>query len=243
MANSPHFSKAPIVEALINIEVAPLPDSIINDFRNIAQGISDSYPQKQDLSQLKSKVQFLPEGPQSSSSQSVIGFQAQSSDLKNVFQARLNGFSFHRLSPYSDWEVFRSEAYKLWSLYRNAAGPVQFQTFALRYINRLQIPSGERIERYLRVYPEIPSELPQTMSNYFVRLELPIEGSGLLVIHQTLLPSDIANTAIVLLDLELRYSGLGLTDQAVWDRIESARVEKNRYFLACITDNMKARLD
>jgi hypothetical protein len=69
-----------------------------------------------------------------------IGWRFVSPDKLHVFQARLNGFTFSRLPPYVDWESFRTEARRLWDLYRAVANPIAPTRIAVRYINRLDLP-------------------------------------------------------------------------------------------------------
>jgi len=240
-SESLHLSRAAIIEAVINVQVSPLPESAVESFKIISGQVQADYPVQQVLSEMEFTGEVGSQGPKASAKQRSIGIQFRSVDAKQVFQVRLNGFSFHRLAPYGDWLSFRAEASRLWLLYRAAVGPTRTETYSIRYINKIPVPIGQRIERYLRVYPVIPEELPQVMSNYLMRLELQIEG-GIWIAHQALLPPEMPGTGFVLLDNELRYSGLGLTDQEVWDRIDSARHEKNRIFLGCITEELKGIL-
>jgi len=242
MAPEPlHFSKAPIIEAVINIQVSPLPESALESFKSIVGQVQADYPHHQELSQLEFTGEVNPQGSKASTRQRPIGIQFQSPDIRQVFQVRLNGFSFHRLAPYGEWQSFRGEASRLWSLYRAAVGPTRTETYSIRYINKIPVPLGQPIERYLKVYAVIPEDLPQVMNNYVMRLELQIDG-GIWVTHHAMLPPEMSGTAFVLLDNELRYYGLGLTDQEVWDRIDVARHEKNRIFLGCITEELKGKL-
>jgi uncharacterized protein (TIGR04255 family) len=242
MATEPlRLSKSPIIEAMINIQVSLLPETALQSFKSIVGQVQADYPLQQELSQMEFTGQINPQGPKASATQRSMGLQFQSTDTKQVFQVRLNGFSFHRLAPYGEWQSFRGEASKLWSLYRAAAGPTRIETYSIRYINKIPVPLGQPIERYLKVYPVIPEDLPQVMNNYVMRLELQIDG-GIWITHQALLPPEMPDKGYVLLDNELRYSGLGLADQVVWDRIDGARHEKNRIFLGCITEVLKGIL-
>jgi uncharacterized protein (TIGR04255 family) len=237
-----HFSKSPIIEAVINVQVSSLPESGLESLRKIAPKVQTDYPFHHDLMHMEFKGEVNPQGPKASAKQLPIGMQFQNADNKQIFQVRLNGFSFHRLAPYGEWQSFRGEASRLWSLYRSAVGPVRIETYSIRYINKIEVPIGQPIERYLRAYAVIPEELPQVMNNYVIRLELQING-GIWIMHQALLPPEIPGKGFVLLDNELRYYGLGLADQEVWDRIDNARHEKNRIFLGCITEELKRILN
>jgi uncharacterized protein (TIGR04255 family) len=233
-----HLSKSPIIEAVINVQVSPLPELSLENFKSVVEQVKDSYPGSKELSEMEFRGELNPQDPKASASQRSIGLQFQSTDAKQIFQLRLNGFSFHRLAPYENWQSFRGEASRLWSLYRKAVGPTRIETYSIRYINKVPIPLGQPIERYFKVYPMIPQDLPQAMVNYVMRLELQIEG-GIWIMHQAQLPPELPASGFILLDNELRYSVLGLTDEVVWHRIDETRHEKNRIFVGCITNELE----
>jgi len=240
-----HFANPPITEAIIAIVVRDLPGSIVERIRTLSDKVSAEYPKRTEISQTQFVGEISPEGPKASAQQKAFGLQFQSIDSRQIFQARLNGFSFHRLAPYDRWRTFRDEAFRLWSLFRDVVGDVEAVAFSVRYINALVVPAPGRIEDYLRVYPEIPAEWPQNLSNYQMRLELPIQdagtGTGALATVQTLLPSE-PGTASILLDNNLSYPAIGNSDDTLWSRIDAVQAVKNNLFLASITPAMRKRI-
>jgi uncharacterized protein (TIGR04255 family) len=213
--DSLHFANPPITEAIIAIVVQDLPDSASEQIRLLAPKVIAQYPKNETISQTEFVGQIAPEGPPKSSvQQKFLGVQFRSADLKQLFQARLNGFSFHKLAPYERWETFRAEAFRLWELFRETVGEVKPLAFSVRYINALVVPAPGLLEDVLNLYPEIPREWPQMLSNYVMRLDLPISDqtndAGHLTAVQTLLPSpprpasaSQSGTASILLDLNL----------------------------------------
>src|SRR5580704_380266 len=220
-----HFGKAPIQEAIIAIQVHDLPDSIVEELRALPDKVKDSYRQQTELTQAQFVGQIGPQGPTASAQQRFIGLQFQTLDSKQLFQARLNGFSFHRLAPYESWGPFRNEAFRLWNLYRDVVGPVKVANFSVRYINALVVPAPGLLEDHLRVYPQMPLDLP---------LEDKDTGEGTLTITQTLLPSE-PGTASILLDNLFLYAALGVPDDILWGKIDAVQSVKNRVFLAALT--------
>jgi len=125
-------------------------------------------------------------------------------------------------------------------------GPVKVLNFTVRYINTLVVPAPGLLEDHLRIYPYIPPELPQNLVNYFLRLDLPIPdeqpaGEGNLTITQTLLRSEPGKASILLDNLFL-YAALGVTDDALWKKIDRVQAVKNRVFLAALTPEMQKRI-
>jgi uncharacterized protein (TIGR04255 family) len=242
-----HFANPPITEAIIAIVVQDLPDSTREQLRSLVPKVIAEYPKNETISQTQFVGQIAPEAPPKSSvQQKFLGVQFRSADLKQLFQARLNGFSFHRLAPYDRWETFRAEAFRLWKLFREAVDDVKPLAFSVRYINALVIPSPRLMEDFVKLYPEIPKEWPQVLSNCIVRVDLPISDertndAGHLSAVQTFLPSQ-PGTASILLDLNLQYPALGNSDETLWQRIEAVRAVKNRLFNASLTKAMKERI-
>jgi uncharacterized protein (TIGR04255 family) len=252
--DSLHFANPPITEAIIAIVVRDLPDSASEQIRELVPRVVTEYPKNETISQ----TQFVGEipleaPPKSSVQQKFLGLQFRSEDSKQIFQARLNGFSFHRLAPYDRWETFRAEAFRLWEFFRETIGDVKPLAFSVRYINALVVPAPARMEEFLKLYPELPEEWPQMLSNYIMRLDIPIQDksgdAGHLTAVQTLLPSQPrpalasqSGTASILLDLNLQYPALRNSNETLWQRIDAVRPVKNRLFDASLTEAMKERI-
>ena len=245
--DSPHFANAPITEAIIGIVVRDLPESAIDQLRTLSQRMLSTYPKTVEISQAQFVGEFRAESPPKASAQKkLLGFQFQSENQKQIFQARLNGFSFHQLAPYDRWETFRAEAFRLWELFRETVTGVEPLAFSVRYINALVIPSPGLMEDFLNIYPEIPKEWPQLLSNCLMRLDLPISDehtsdAGHLTAVQTFLPSQ-PGTASILLDFNLQYPALRNSNETLWQRIDAVQPVKNRLFNASLTEAMKARI-
>lgn len=147
-----HYSKAPILEALLEIFVTPLPVESLAALDALGGRIRDDYPNRVTRTQVMAQIVA---GPQvgAVTSQQSDGFIYHSADGKQRLQVHLNGFAFHRLTPYESWQPFRDEARRLWNLYSDAVGgPTVFRVGA-RYINQLSFPAGKDIAEFLKVYP------------------------------------------------------------------------------------------
>src|ERR1700677_2000317 len=250
MATLPlHFDNAPIREAIIAIQVHDLPDSIVEEIRKLHQDVKDTYPKSAPISLSRFVGEISPQKTTASAYQKSLGLQFNSADSRQLFQARLNGFSFHRLAPYESWKPFRDEAFRLWGLYRKVVGPVKIVNFSVRYVNALIVPARGLLENHLRVYPQLPPEIPQMLSNYYMRLDLPLEdegpGDGMLTMTQALLSSELPSepgTSSILLDNLFTYAALDVPDDNLWKRIDAVQAVKNRVFLATLTPEMQRRI-
>ena len=138
MAEYSLLKNAPITEALIDIRARIKEDFDVNRFLSLYDAIIGQYPEPRH----KWEAQFefkKGDAPISSGKETVDGFIFTSADKKQVFQARIDGFTFNRLKPYDKWETFRDEALRLWQLYRELVSP-DIVRVALRYINKFDIP-------------------------------------------------------------------------------------------------------
>ena len=234
------YENAPIKEALIDIRVE-LPASVtLQLVESIHDRVKDKYPGK--------KKRIHVEGPFSAgdevgaaTKQTLIGFSFSSEDGKQVFQARLDGFTFSRLRPYGNWPDLRDEARRLWDIYRGAVNPEKVTRVAVRYINQVDIPlRAIDYKDYFRTTPEVSPDLPQGLSGFFMQLQFPqADFGGMLILTQTAVTPPGPDTNSVILDLDVFKAEDMIWDEEVWGLLETLRNRKNEFFEGCITD--KAR--
>ena len=103
MTSRRHYPKAPITEALIDIR-ARLPESVrLSDLEALHEMIREDYPEKLDRNLAEGRFE-VGTHVSASARQRRLGFLFKSADEKQVFQARLDGFTMSRLAPYERWE-------------------------------------------------------------------------------------------------------------------------------------------
>src|SRR3954468_18617711 len=176
MSDYPHLSRAPITEALIDIRVT-LPGTFgLADLEPYCSAVSDQYPDRRVRQQWKTQLQITKESPSASPKQietRTVGYLLSSKDRTQVIQARLDGFAFSRLPPYTEWTAVRREALRLWRLYVELLKPVKVSRLAVRYINRLPLPSPVDFKDFVLTGPEIAPGLPQQLAGFLMQLRLP----------------------------------------------------------------------
>lgn len=243
MQQSRHYTKASITEAVIDLQVEVPSEVTLSTLKNLQRSIELEYPVCEDMVTFQGQFQVGP-SLAATASQSPIGYRFSGSDRKQIFQARLDGFTFSRLAPYERWESFRDEARRLWGIYQVAISPKTVKRVAVRYINRLDLPLPlNDFKDYLRTVPEVSPDLPQGLSSYFMQLQIPQEDlNGMLVLNEATLPPT-EDVVSVLLDIDLFCQvNLPSVENAQWDLLEKLRVRKNQVFEACITDNTRRLL-
>ncbi len=167
-----------------------------------------------------------------------------SEDGLQIFQARPDGFSHNRLAPYKDWLSFRSEARRLWNLYREVVKPEFIEFLGLNYINQIAIPSGAEISDYLRAFIQVPPELPQVLEvhNFQVQMVDPESESRMsVVVSFGAIGAD--NKIPVTLNVQafkfLNMASNEVTEDEIWATFDRLRDLKNLVFESCITEQVR----
>lgn len=237
----PHYSKAPITEAIIDVRASVAAGITLSDIERLGQESLPDYPNRQ--------TRFLTEASMRSGAeveakvmQTQVGFVYTSSAEPYVAQFRLDGFTLSRLTPYVDWDTFRSEAQRLWGLYATALRPQVVTRVAVRYINRLDVAAPQfELGDYLGAFPQLPDGIGRLMSGFVMHVEIPqpdVEATLLLNIATAEPPSP--ETTSILLDIDV-FGGTELKDDdgRIWEILDRLRVRKNEVFESCITEKTR----
>ena len=236
-----HYPKAPITEAVIDLRVELPPDMSADALEQAHKGEETRYPIVESLMSNVGQMLFGPQASASASS-TPTGFLFRSADKKQIYQARLDGFTMSRLAPYESWEELCPEGRRLWNIYRSVAQPSKVVRAAVRYINRINIPLPVRdFGDYLRTVPQVSADLPQGLSGYFMQLTLPLPDiKGYAIINETIIEPASQNVVSIVLDIDIfRTDDLPSAENDLWALLEQFRHVKNNVFERCITD--KAR--
>lgn len=245
MANEElHLEHAPIVEAVIAIDVGtPLSDEQMRDVEKAASTFQSEYPISEPLGLFHVQLNMGGGRPpeQTTQSDATFGRKYVSGDKTQLVVFRRSGFSFSRLPPYQRWTSFRNEAKRFWDIYRLAAGPMPIVRFGLRYINRISVPIGENVNKYLRLFPEVPDNrdgTPRIINASFMRVDSMLKeiDNGRLIIQQAALPPQDPDTATLSLDFDITVQvPQSVSEEYVWDTLEIARNLKNEIFVDSLT--------
>ncbi len=246
----PNYSKAPIIEAVIDLRVTPVEGFEVEQFDALREQLQSDYPQFSFIETEQVEFRFEQE------------FTAQHNKRKNgvllssegntrLFQARLDGFTFSQRAPYDKWEPFRDEARRLWNIYRSFYPASEITRVAHRAINQLNIVAepGFELNKYLHTLPSASPEFPRgQMSGFFLQLQLwqpDLECS--VVVNQAMVPPPEPEVVSILLDFDLFQARPEepwdiQQDENAWDLLEKLHVRRNEMFQASLTDDMKEQL-
>lgn len=237
MTTPRHLEKAPITEALVDIRVKLPPSVDLSTLESAHVLFSEGYPQRRERIRMETNID--PKRGESQTKSFVDGFMYTSTNNKQVVQVRLDGFTFSRLKPYDAWESLRTEAYRLWGLYRGKASPELITRVALRYINRLEIPLPiQELGDYLTAPPTVPRNLPQEFISFLARnviRDKSLEVTA--IITQWFEPVSSSEFASILLDIDVfKEANFNVDADDAWETVDKLRDLKNKIFFESITE-------
>ncbi len=240
MYMSRHYLKSPITEAILDLRVTLPQGFSIDTLEEIHNQVRESYPQKVPI--LAGSIEYQIDQNIVNTSRNHYGFQFKNENSPYIFQAALGGFTCNHLAPYSSWEQFRSEAKNLWEIYKDVCKPTSVTRVGLRYINRIEIPQlAIDFKDYLRVSPEIASDLPQGLSSFYMQLQIPQESlQCMLTINEAFIPPTTPTIIPVILDIDVfRVKDWDSNADDIWQFIDQLRDLKNGTFEKCIADKTR----
>jgi len=175
----PVLNTAPIAEAVIDIRALPSKAFEESSVRLYLEEKLVGYSFLDSHREIHYEVRAEGEKPPEQSIRDLgwRGVRFQSNDQKKIAQFNRDGFAFSWLEPYDNWQSFFQEGKSLWSVFKNLAAPVNIDRIGLRFINRIELPSGElNIERYLRNAPVPPADLDLPFLGFMHQETLSVPG-------------------------------------------------------------------
>lgn len=237
----PHLSKAPIVEAVIDFRVKLPSDFKLDAFQPLRAQLAKDYPgfEEQHIVEQMIKREAGSAAELSTRFSGTHGYRLSSSDGRNVVQLRRDGFTFSRLSPYTRWDQVFAEAWRLWSLYVDAAKPIEVSRIAVRYINRMLFPLPfTSPEEYLKAPPATADDWPAEMSAFLTRVVMHEAKSDVTVsVIQALEPQVPGQSEVaIIFDIDA-YEDVTMRadDVTIAERFGNLREMKNRVFFKGLT--------
>lgn len=243
MTNFQVFPNAPITEAILDIK-AKLPDEVdLKSFEEFQKNIEDRFENRQTRHLIEAKFMFSP-GKESlpiTPKGRADGYLFRSKNENKIVQTRLDGFTFNKLRPYEDWSKFHNEARELWELFSEISKPIRVDRIALRYINRIEIPLPiTDFSDYILTKPQIAPGLPQVLSHFFMRIEMPENEFGAIaVITETTQKPNESEKLPLIFDIDVIMKNYAAEISEIWDDFDKLRNFKNELFFNSITEKTK----
>lgn len=240
MALRESYSKNPITEALIDIQVDPILSVPPQSLESIHEKISGSFPEKKTRQTLEAMWDIKNQAPPKHQV-SINGYQFWSADKTEVFQARIDGFSCSRLKPYIKWETHFPKMMDNWALYRDQFKPINIKRIAVRYINVFEVPGAQfELKDYFNSTPEPPASLPQRLENFLSRLVIQKDDHCKAIITFTIRRPTSPDFTPVLLDIDVsKVVSFPAEYQGLTNEFELLHTFAEEIFEAYVTDRTR----
>jgi len=239
MEKQESLKNPPIVEAIIDIRVSPVVAVSESIIRAIVGDLDEHYQSIAPLPMRDLKVTVGKTALEKT--ETTRGYIIQSLDGVNKSQFRIDGFTFNRLQPYTNWEEISRDAKTLWKLYKTKFSPKQISRIAVRYINQMQFDTDiEGISHYLTAPPKLHEIFELPTKNFLMRATIEdIDKQLASTITQEINQDDISGRTVVILDIEAfstRKFSIA-NEELMWANFEQLRETKNNIFYKSITQH------
>lgn len=238
MSRRRHLARAPIQEALIDVQFAPIRDGVLDHV--VSQVAGDNAASARDIWEqlLEFKVEPAVQ-PQARATGSAVGKRIDLIDQQQVLQLRSSGFTFSQLPQYKSWEAMSEPALRYWRQFVEATGLGPVNRTAVRYINKVELPIPLLdFEEYLVAAPRIPAALPQHIASFLSRT-ISVRDADTAIVTQALegeTPDGKAVRVVVDIDIFCRTSFASNDFDTLQATLTRLREFKNDVFFEYLTE-------
>ncbi len=231
-----HLSKAPIVEAVLDIRVVP---SVKWDETSLQNELKQRLPDFPNHETMRETRVLLLGQPAPVVNFDCVGFKLHSIDNLHIVQFNKGSFVFSRLKPYGDWEQFSREALRSWAIYCELLKPSEVRRVGLRFINRIAIKQSKiELSDYYKYPPEPLKELNWPLSGYLHHdvMQVPETSYSVNVIKTV---QNIPREIGLLLDIDVfMQDHFAYNELRIIECIEEMRWVKNKIFFGSLTEKL-----
>jgi uncharacterized protein (TIGR04255 family) len=241
MATPVHLSRAPVAEAIIDIQVVTRAGVQPQSIRNAFAHLGSTFPTQKDWKAMRASFTTGPDVL--SHSREDLGLQGvllTSEDEKLIVRATVDGLTLSRLKPYTSWANVLSTFLSLWDAYAASAEPQAVKRAAVRYINRLELPGAFDLTHILDIPIEIPpafgGQLVGYLSRYVIESD-PALAKATATLTIAIEPGPSQGTSTMIFDSDcVAQSPAGVDRAAIEATLNSLGQFKNRLFFGSFTD-------
>jgi len=232
-----HLSKAPIVEAALDIRVVPSVKWDETGLQSELERRLPDYPKIEPLRQ--TRFQIIREKPVDPIVEDFgcVGFKLLSNVNPHIAQFNKGAFVFSRLKPYENWQKFNGEALRLWVIYCELLVPKQVTRIGLRFINRIAIKQ-EKVELadYYKYPPKSLEELNWMLTGYLHHDVMQVPETPYRVNVIKTVQNDPREIGLIL-DIDVfTENDFEYNEVHLIESLERMRWVKNKVFFSSLTD-------
>lgn len=246
MEKYPYLSKAPVVEAILDIRTTPAEEWDETSFtENVKSQFGSEFTFEPENSLLYT-ILLDPSAPGQGNIPGTgwNGLRVFSADKTEIFKLVRDSFVYSKLNPYTGWESFKERGLLGWNRYRAIAGRQTIKKIGIRFINRIDFTADE-LSRLLNIYPVKIGKIDKDIAGYFQQNTYAFENGKILTkfIQAVQPPAEKNANPSIILDIDVFSSGgLPLSENDVDLMMERFRQYKNDIFFGAITDALLERL-
>ncbi|HEC93618.1 MAG TPA: TIGR04255 family protein [Candidatus Atribacteria bacterium] len=241
----PKYPNNPIIEALCEFRFSVQEPWDVTIAGLIYQEIRDQFPQKKQDAGFEIKARPTEKGIEQLIEVIPSKIRFISEDGSKMVQLVPNSLVINHLRPYPVWDQFKKIIIENFKLYNKIAKPSEIIRIGLRYINKIYLPLGAKIEDYFNFYPTLPKELPQEIGKLNLRLEMPFGEEERLILWLREIPSEKDHSEEISFILDLDYISFQKRNPKNIGDIEDY-LDKTNYnlysaFENCLTEKCKEK--
>lgn len=171
------------------------------------------------------------------------GFELRRSDeLPFVIRVGNKGVSVSRLTPYTSWSDFQTEAMAVWRAFVGIAFPAEIQRLSLRYVNRISAPTIDELCALLRVPVTPPGDLKLPTRQFLHQTQFDVPGEAFRINLVRTVPEtgpQAVSGLDLLVDIDIfsTQNAFSPDDKAVIDHLRKMRWLKNKMFFEIFADD------
>ena len=239
MAEIRHLRNAPIHEAIIEIRVEPEQASI-EELESLTSRLPDGYTEIHPLISQEFSFQLGENISTQQESPNYVGYSICNAEKGYVVQIKKGGMTLSKLSPYQDWNTFKSEAETLWSIYKTLLTDYKFSRVAVRYINKLPLKlenDAIDFDEYLINCPRNPEGMGEQISGFFCKNIIPIPDKMVYVAIVQALEGIAGDDVPVIFDIDTYRNNVSdFSEAEIWEFLDVLQNFKNKAFFGSITE-------
>ncbi|MBI1262422.1 MAG: TIGR04255 family protein [Rhizobiales bacterium] len=235
-----NYGRPPITEAVVEFRLlAPVDANLV---QRIGTSFNSFYPRSEDLQEIE--FQIGPAGAQTRRT-GLVGFKRTNVDANEIVVIKAGSLNIAQLAPYPGWDHFIERVRRDWKLWRSKTNYRDLARIGVRFLNRIDIPHGAGEvtfvpKDYVLVGPAIPEAFGD-LKAYHVNAVLRSEDLRAdVTLNSGTVESPLLKHSSLLLDIDIgRIEDMPKKEDDIFEFLEAVRLEKNRLFEACLTEDSR----
>ncbi|MDI6802850.1 MAG: TIGR04255 family protein [Bacteroidota bacterium] len=235
------YKNPPIVEALCEIQFISEKPWDLTIPGLFYEKVKELFPIREQ--QLGIGVLFKPTqtGIEHKIEQAPPRMQFFKTDRSALIQVAPDLLVINQLTHYPTWSKFKPTIIENLDIYNKIASPKSVKRIGLRYINKI-IFAKESIElsEYFELFPNVPRELPQSQTDFTIRLEIPyLENDRMLITLGKSYPKNNEGVSIILDLYYISFNQESINIENFSNWLEHAHGSIETAFEACLKDKTR----